>query len=103
LIRAEIVVDELRDVLRRRFKLPPAAINDIVDLLHDQEVVPRPGAAPAISVRDPDDAGILASAIDGRPDVLVTGDRDLLDIADAAPLSILSPRGFWELASKTKS
>jgi len=30
----------------------------------------------------------------------VTGDRDLLKIADAAPLPILSPRGFWEFVRK---
>ena len=29
-------------------------------------------------------------------EVLVTGDRDLLDIAAEASIAILSPRGFWE-------
>ena len=38
----------------------------------------------------------MATAVDGRAEVLVTGDRDLLEAADAAPLAILSPRAFWE-------
>jgi hypothetical protein len=30
--------------------------------------------------------------------VLVTGDSDSLDIAARAPLAIVSPRGFWNMA-----
>jgi predicted nucleic acid-binding protein len=33
-----------------------------------------------IEVRDPDDAWVLASALAGNADILVTGDRDLLAI-----------------------
>lgn len=98
LIVGEMVLDELRPVLARRFHLPAATITDIVDLLKQQEVIPKPAKPPRFSIRDPDDAWILASAIDGRCDVLVTGDADLLDVADQAPLPILSPRGFWEFA-----
>ena len=29
-------------------------------------------------------------------DALVTGDKDLLDVAEAAPLPILSPRDGWQ-------
>ena len=50
-----------------------------------------------IALRDKDDLAILAEAIAGAADVLVTGDRDLLDIADRAPLPIVTPRGLWEL------
>jgi len=31
---------------------------------------------------------------------LVTGDRDLLDIAADAPIKIVDPRGFWDLVRK---
>ena len=31
-----------------------------------------------------------------RAGVLVTGDGDLLEIADGAPLAIVNPRGFWD-------
>jgi len=45
---------------------------------------------------------VSASAIESRTDVLVTGDRDLLDIAAAAPIKIVDPRGFWELGRKNE-
>jgi uncharacterized protein len=102
LITGEVVLDELRVVLASRFKLPAGTIRDILDLLRGQEVVVRPKNPALMPARDADDAWILASAIEGRSDVLVTGDRDLLDIAAAAPLPILSPRGFWEFVRKRK-
>jgi len=102
LVTAEVVLAELREVLRRRIKLPVAVVDDIVALLRDQEVVPKPRRPSDVPVRDPDDRWILASATAGQADVLVTGDRDLLDIAATAPLPILDPRGFWNLLSKSR-
>lgn len=96
LITGEVVLAELRDVLQQRINLPASSVADIVALLRAQEVVPKPNDPSDISVRDPDDRWILASAVAGRADVLVTGDHDLLALADQAPLPILSPRGLWD-------
>ncbi len=49
-----------------------------------------------IVIRDAADAVVLAEALAAEVDVLVTGDRDLLEIATTAPVRILNPRGFWE-------
>ena len=100
LITGEVVLAELRTVLTRRIKLPQATVDEIVALLRDQEVVPKPNKPSDVPIKDPDDRWILASAVAGRADVLVTGDRDLLDVASKAPLTILAPRGFWDLLSK---
>lgn len=102
LIIGEVVLSELRDVLNRRIKLPAATVDDILALLRAQEVVPKPAKPSDVPVRDPDDRWILASAVAGRSDVLVTGDQDLLVMADKAPFPILDPRGFWNLLSKAR-
>ena len=99
-ITGEIVLTELRKALSRRIKLPTATIEDILALIREQEVVLRPRKPSDLPIRDPDDRWILASALAGRADVLVTGDRDLLDIADKAPLPVLDPRAFWDLLSR---
>jgi predicted HTH domain antitoxin len=50
-------------------------------------------------VRDPDDEPIRAAAIAAEADLLVTGDKDLLDVADQVEsLRIMTPRAFWETA-----
>jgi len=97
LLVAEVVLIELRRVLRSRIRLPASIVADIERFLREHEVIPKPRKSPAIKLRDPDDAWVLASALAGRADVLVTGDRDLLSLARDIPLSILDPRGFWTL------
>ena len=96
LITADVVLDELRDVLDRRLKLPGSTVDDVLALLRAQDVVSKPAKTSDVPVRDPDDRWVLASAVAGRADILVTGDQDLLAIAEAAPLPIVSPRGFWD-------
>ena len=96
LITGEVVLEELRDVLAQRLKSPPGTVADIMALLRAQEVVPKPAKPSSLPIRDPDDRWILASAVAGGADVLVTGDQDLLAIAAQAPLTILNPRGLWD-------
>jgi predicted nucleic acid-binding protein len=60
----------------------------------------QPGAAanpPPIAVRDPDDAVILGEALGAGAEVLVTGDKDLLEVRGANAIRIVDPRGFWNL------
>lgn len=97
LLVGEVVIKEIERVLARRLRVKPAAIAELVAFLRDQEVVPRPKHPHPLRLRDESDRRILASALAGRADVLVTGDRDLLDAAGEAPLPVVDPRGFWML------
>jgi len=98
LVTSEVVLGELRRVLRKRIGLPAATAEEIDQFLREYDVLPKPLAPADLPKRDPDDRWILASAMDGQLDVLVTGDRDLLSIADSLPIKIVDPRGFWDLA-----
>jgi len=100
LVTAEVVLTELRRVLRMRFRMPPKVIAEIEALLREHEVIARPSKPPKVEVRDPDDVWVLASAISGKADVLVTNDRDLLDVAAKSPIDIVDARGFWALMRK---
>jgi putative PIN family toxin of toxin-antitoxin system len=98
LITGEVVIAELRRVLRDRIRVPAPTIAAIEQLLREQVVVPRPPQPHPLPIRDADDRWVLASAVAGKADVLVTGDSDLLEVASRAPLLIVDPRGFWEMA-----
>jgi predicted nucleic acid-binding protein len=50
--------------------------------------------------RDADDDVVLGTAIAGRCDAIVTGDRDLLDLVRYREIQIVSPRGFWSFESQ---
>jgi putative PIN family toxin of toxin-antitoxin system len=102
LVTGEVVLRELGRVLRARIGLPPGIVREIDEFLREYEVVPKPATRAAVPQRDPDDQWVVASAVGSRADVLVTGDRDLLDIAADASIKIVDPRGFWELVRKGK-
>lgn len=72
---------------RIRFVALVAALSELVEL---------PDAAPRIC-RDPADDWVIACAVIGRADVMVSGDRDLLDLERVADIPILSARQFWQL------
>ena len=61
---------------------------------HAEVVAP---AAPAPGPEnDPDARRVIAAAMEGSADVLVTGDNDILESGHAADFRIVTPRGFWE-------
>lgn len=97
-----VVLDELKRVLASKLRLPAARIVEIEAFLREQEVIPKPRQVLDLDVRDRADAWVLASAVAGRADVLVTGDQDLLVLGGRAPLPILDPRGFWEIERTAK-
>lgn len=47
--------------------------------------------------RDPKDDAFLELAVNGRADVIVTGDRDLLVLSPFRSISIITPRRYLEL------
>jgi putative PIN family toxin of toxin-antitoxin system len=96
LLVPRVVLDEVDRVLRDKFQLPPPVLALARQVLESQTIVPRPAAILPVSVRDPDDAWVLASAVAGGADLLVTGDADLLSAAPQSPIPILTPRAFWE-------
>ena len=97
LIVGEAVLAEVRRVLRQKIRLQPAAVSEVEALLRQQGLLVTDASPLTIKIRDADDLAIMSEAVAGGADVLVTGDRDLLDIATKAPLPIVTPRGFWEL------
>jgi len=90
------VLQEVERILVTKFALPADSWAIAKQVLESQTVVPRPESLLAIPIRDPDDAWVPASAVAGGAELLVTGEADLLIVADQAPIPILTPRGFWE-------
>lgn len=98
LVTGEVVLTELRRVLRDKMKVPVPRVEAVEALLRRYPVVPAPTTLPDVPIRDADDLLVLASAIAAGAEVLVTGDRDLLDVRDdVSDLRIVTPRELWEL------
>ncbi len=100
LVLGETVLEELSRTLTKKMKLPSAVVAETESMLRRESVVVSHAAEPGVALRDPDDVAVLAEAIEGLATVLVTGDKDFLDVADDLPIEVLSPRGFWEKLQK---
>jgi len=94
------ILDELRRVLPRlapRHGLTAAEIEDLVDALSIQAEVIEPLPAIDPDLRDVDDQPVLAALLAGLKtsavDYLITGDKDLLALAERYP--IVTPAKFW--------
>src|SRR5439155_783276 len=68
-----------RDALLERF----ASLVEIIDVLQ-----------PIRASRDPKDDKFLEAAVNGRADVIVTGDRDLLELNPFRRVAILNPAAY---------
>lgn len=94
LLVSPLLLAELEEVLgRRKFRLDQLDNADYLAQLRKQTVVHDPPADTGVRTRDPDDDYLIALALFGRADAIVTGDRDLIDLADP-PVPILTPRSL---------
>jgi len=99
--RADLVTSEfiLSETARIIAKLAPAASTRAIAIAIDILSLTSRLVVPSETVReerlrDETDQLVLRTLIDGRADELVTGDKDLLALADTYP--IMSPRAFLE-------
>jgi putative PIN family toxin of toxin-antitoxin system len=90
------LLNELRRVLRQKLRIPADLIDDVIEILQQDAHFASPSRLLDIEVRDKDDLMILSSALDGNADLLVTGDKELLDLAKVGDVEIVSPREFWK-------
>jgi len=102
LVLPQFVVAEFERVLIKKFGVPERLVAEIVEELMLHEVIPTPDLGTEMEViRDPDDRLVVAAAVFGLAEILITGDRDILDAKDKiSSLMILTPRGFWESIRK---
>jgi uncharacterized protein len=90
------VLDEVKRVLRAKFGADPELVAEYVGFLEQDAVISLPGKLPDVVLRDKDDLPVLAAAISSRARLLVSGDNELLDMAEVEEVKIVSPRRFWE-------
>lgn len=94
LVLSEPLYAEYGQVLPRRrlverYGVTLTAIVDVLALLAGAAVWVTPVPDLPVAVRDPKDAMVLATALGGRADYLVTGDADLLALRNEPALGTL--------------
>ncbi|MEC8858535.1 MAG: putative toxin-antitoxin system toxin component, PIN family [Pseudomonadota bacterium] len=97
---SDYILDELRRVLprlRHRHGLSDQEIDDLVDILSFQADIVMPLPVPDDLLRDSDDLPVLGTMLACQEtfavDYLITGDKDLLVLAEK--FAVVSPAAFW--------
>jgi putative PIN family toxin of toxin-antitoxin system len=94
IVLSEHILGELRRNLRGKIKLSAAHADAILAFLREHASIVTPDRVEAGACRDPTDLAVLGTAVAAAADVLVTGDRDLLELRIFRGTAILSPRAF---------
>ena len=95
------LVEEIREKLTRKLKVPPPTVAAFLGILCAQAALLEPAAVAKPICRDPDDLMLLGLAEAGRADMIITGDKDLLVIKNYRGTRIVTPREFWEQNRKS--
>ena len=96
LITSEFILDELKEKLINKFEFSAERVGEVEVLLLSRSEVVKPDKLKSPICRDSDDDNILATALAGRCDCIITGDQDLLVLKDFDGIAILSPSDFAE-------
>lgn len=94
------VLRELEEKLSGKLSFPEEKVKEVLSFLRENTEVLPSGTLPAPVIRDPVDDLILASALGGKADCLISGDKDLLVLEKLPGLPIISPGDFWRFEKK---
>ena len=102
LISADLM-KELEKVLREKIELPQPLLAEFVEFIQQDAQLSKPSPLQKIPVKDQADIPILSAALNGKADLFVTGDRELIDLGRLGNMEIVSPRGLWEKLRSVRS
>jgi predicted nucleic acid-binding protein len=80
----------------RTFAVPEAETRAAEGFLRRHAEIVEPASVPTGPCRDPEDLAVPGTALSGRADALVTGDRDLPSLREFQGIPILSPRSAYD-------
>lgn len=95
LVTSEFILGELGRKLVERFHFPEREVDQVAAFLRRAAVVVEPARLPTNICRDPTDIPVLGTAVGGECTLLVSVDRDLLDMRRINEIPIIRPGDYW--------
>ena len=94
LFTSDFILDETQEKLIEKFGYSSELAAEAVSVLRSRMTVVSASKLEHPVCRDPDDDNILAAAISGECDCIISGDKDLLVLKQYQGINIFSPRDF---------
>jgi putative PIN family toxin of toxin-antitoxin system len=102
IITSKFILGELEGHLRKKFKFPEADVQEAMGMLNSASEIVEPAPLKESVCRDPDDDMVLATALSGNVDCLVSGDKDLTEMKAFENIPILKPSEFSAFEASRK-
>jgi putative PIN family toxin of toxin-antitoxin system len=99
LVISDFILEELGRKLIEKFNFPKRDADLVCAFLRRVSIVVQPADPPSDLCRDPTDVPVLGTAVAGECALLISVDRDLLDIQTIQAIPIIRPGEFWRHAS----
>jgi|SRR3989338_3849740 len=93
----EYLLKETQKNLSTKFPLSHEAVSSIINTVKKQFTFGKTANTIEKISRDPKDDQILADAVTNDVDIIVTGDKDLLEIKNYKGIKIITPKDYWKL------
>jgi uncharacterized protein len=95
LVTSEFILEELGRKLSEKFSFPKREAGQVAAFLRRVAVVVVPADLPSDVCRDPTDIPVLGTAVSGECALLISVDRDLLDMQRINEIPIIRPGEYW--------
>ncbi|OGW82467.1 MAG: putative toxin-antitoxin system toxin component, PIN family [Omnitrophica bacterium RIFCSPHIGHO2_02_FULL_51_18] len=100
LVTSDYILDELQKTLITKFRYSTFEAARAVEITQIKSTIYIPADVPDSACEDPEDPPILGSAVSGKCQCIITGDKALLKISPYQNIDIISPSDFWKYEAK---
>lgn len=90
------LVQEFKNALLKKLNIDLTLVESALSIIRLNSMWVDPAPLDAPLCRDKDDDNVLALALTGEADCIITGDKDLLVLKEHVGISIIKPAYFWE-------
>ena len=95
LVTSKFILEEVGRKLLQKFRFPKREVKQVTAFLRSMAVIVDPAHLPSHLCRDPTDVPILGTAVAADCAILISVDRDLLDMQRTNEIPILRPGEYW--------
>ena len=100
LVISDFILEELGRKLVEKFNFPRRDADQVRAFLRRASIVVQPADLPQELCRDPTDVPVLGTAVVGECALLISVDRDLLDMQAIQTIPIIRPGEYWRCTAE---
>jgi uncharacterized protein len=100
LVISDYILEELVRKLVEKFNFPRRDSDQVGAFLRRIGIVVQPVDLPSNLCRDPTDVPVLGTAVAGECALLISVDRDLLDMKTIREIPIIRPGEYWRRSTE---